>query len=501
MLASGPFVSGQRGRPPIVRTNGVGPMQTESSIKTVELRVECQKPAGGYCVVSSLALYSAWLAYRGEIIELLDLRVWIACFELLARRCGSLRDRHPRYRLDELRTLVRGGTDRRLRAGLRRLQEAGLMHWREDGIDIVRTSLQSAPLGLLDGSALPEGLLDRPVPIPRRLLRFMVSSARPVLIATALAHVLRGAFLKNAKFVGGGRCKASWIADVFEVDVRNVKSARRLLMKDGWFVPIESSQAALNRWGAAYQFDFKRCFAAAVVTPQSPPRQATRVPESPPPILNKKLLIGSGTARNPAGRGPNGAYADSQIQKEPTMRNVMIEDLRSPLRLKGLFQDAVRRGFVQASKADELYVFAAAEHAKSNGATNPCGLFAWLVRQKRWNHINQLDEDRARATIARLHGSAPCPADRRHRAPSISNGSAPGAIRSGAPEAARQILAGTGLGAYPVLAAVSAALGLNGHSLCHGGMDPTTEGGCALSSEVIERKGRHSSKDREILAA
>lgn len=433
-------------------------MQTEPSSKSVERRVECDKPAGGYCVVSSMALYGAWLAYRGEIIELLDLRVWLACFELLARRCGHFRDRQPRFGLAELKGLLRGGTDRRLRAALRRLQDAGLLHWRADGVETVRTSLQSAALGLVDGCELPDGLLDRPVPIPRRLLRFVVSSARPVMIATALAHLLRGAFLRNDKFVAGGRCKASWIADVFSVDLRNVKAARQKFMQDGWFVQVESSQTAMNRWGVAFQLDFKRGFATAVATPQSPPRQAARVPESPPPIINKNLLIGSETARNPAGRGPNGAYAGKRIPNEPTMRNVMVEDLRSARRLKGLFEDAVRRGLVQASKADELYVFAAAEHAQSDGVANPGALFAWLVRQKRWGHINQRDEDRARAKIARFQLPTPREQGRPRLDHRPNNGSAPGAIRDGAPEAARQILAGTGAAAYPILAAVSAAV-------------------------------------------
>lgn len=424
--------------------------------------MECEKPAGGYCVVSSTALYSAWLAYRREIIELLDLRVWLACFELLARRCGRFRNRQPRFALVELRSLLRGGTDRRLRAALRRLEDAGLLLWREDHIEIIRTSTQSAMLGWLDDCALPDGLLKRPVPVPRRLLRFMVSNARAVLMATALAHLLRGAFLRNGRFVGGGRCKASWIADVFGVDLRNVKAARQRLIQDGWFVQIGSSQTTLNRFGAAFQFDFKRRFAAGAAKSQSPPLLATCVPKSPPPYRDKNLLIGSETARNPAGRGPHGAYAASKNKIEPTMRNVMTEDLCSPARVQGLFQDAVRRGFVQASKADELYVFAAAEHAKSDGVVNAGALFAWLVRQKRWNHINQRDEDRARTNIARLQVAPPREVERRRSEQPAFNGSAPGAIRNGAPEAARQILAGNGAATYPILAAVSAALRLRG---------------------------------------
>jgi len=94
-------------------------------------RVSRPKPTGGYCIVNSHTLLSVWLAYRQEIIELLDLRVWFACLELLARRCGARKGRVPRYSLIEIQQLVGSGTQRRIRGSLHRLERAGLVRWHE----------------------------------------------------------------------------------------------------------------------------------------------------------------------------------------------------------------------------------------------------------------------------------------------------------------------------------------------------------------------------------
>ena len=50
---------------------------------------------------------------------------------------------------------------------------------------------------------------------------------------------------------------------------------------------------------------------------------------------------------------------------------------------------------LSASESDRLKFFAAAEHARVIGTTNPCGLFARLVRSQLWHYLTQDDEDAA----------------------------------------------------------------------------------------------------------
>jgi len=418
------------------------------------LRVARRKPEGGYCVVSSHIILSAWAAYRQKIIELLDLRVWFACLELLSRRCGAQRGRRPRYRPTEICVLVGNCTERRVRESLRRLERAGLVRWNESALWVARKANDCA---CLNGASWPIPV--RPVPVPRRTVRYLTGLHRPVMIATTVGHLLRGLFLRNGVCVSGGRCKASWIAEVFGVDVRNVKAARRELTRTGWLVAVTSSQMAMNRWGPAFVLSLEWCSERKPVPSHSPPRRAPNTPQLPP-LVNKKLLIGSGTQK-PDPRGPAGACVGNGSFRAPTFRRIVFSDLEQPARTACLFADAVRLGNVQNTPSDWLLVFAAAAHANSNGVRNPAGLFVWLVRERRWSHINQRDEDRARAALRTMEENRTTSVERWkpvHR----KNGSAPAAAHGATPEAARQILAGTGAATYPILAAVSAALRLRG---------------------------------------
>jgi hypothetical protein len=302
-----------------------------------------------------MALYSAWLAYRRNVIDLLGLRVWLASFELLARRCALKKGMRPKYCLKELQSLLGGQSNRRLRAALLRLHKAGLLEWTDEKIEIVRTVSAAAALGFTDACLLPEGFLPRPAPVPRRFLRHLVSSRSPTLIATGLAHVIRGAFLKGGAFVNGGRCKASWVADVFGVDTRNVKAARKQLVVDGWMKSFGGSQTGMNRWGAAFQFDLERRLNPTSIASKVPPLRSGYDTKAPPPYKNKNLLIGYVRTRNPAKRGPDGAYAGSGKPPEPTIRHVTLEDLQSPIRSEGLFRDAVRSSRRTEARPDGLW--------------------------------------------------------------------------------------------------------------------------------------------------
>ena len=87
--------------------------------------------------------------------------------------------------------------------------------------------------------------------------------------------------------------------------------------------------------------------------------------------------------------------------QQPDLRNVSPEDLSSTERLLGLFGQATKQGLLPDSEAGLLRFVGAAEHARTIGTRNPCGLFVHLVRRKRWEFITQADEDAALARIKR----------------------------------------------------------------------------------------------------
>ena len=53
------------------------------------LPVMAPKPAGGFRFITVVQLCTAWWLYRHGQIRLLDVRVWFAAQEMVARRCRS----------------------------------------------------------------------------------------------------------------------------------------------------------------------------------------------------------------------------------------------------------------------------------------------------------------------------------------------------------------------------------------------------------------------------
>jgi hypothetical protein len=209
------------------------------------------KPKGGYLLIPAVRLALAWWAYHEKLIRLVDLRVWFAACEMVARRCGRPAPLPRRYGLDELKRLT-GLSTKRLKDSLRRLQAARLLSWSEPAIRFP-ASPEVVPLGDRDGF---RDFLDqipnhrRLVPVPRRILRLLAGGARPALIATILGHLFRCLYLKGGVCLNEGRVKASWIAAAFGVGLRRVKQARQELVAIGWLIPIQADQWQLNRWGS-----------------------------------------------------------------------------------------------------------------------------------------------------------------------------------------------------------------------------------------------------------
>src|ERR1041384_6080599 len=80
-----------------------------------------RKPIGGFCFIPAMAILSLWWAYKQAIVGLLEIRVWLAVFETVARRCGARDRRRRRFVEHELARLV-GISEERIRTSLRRLE-------------------------------------------------------------------------------------------------------------------------------------------------------------------------------------------------------------------------------------------------------------------------------------------------------------------------------------------------------------------------------------------
>jgi hypothetical protein len=366
-------------------------------------KVLCEErfPAGGFVLVSVAELCLVWSAFRLGKIQLRDLRAWLACREMLARRCAAAKQQRARYSVQELQRLVGGAGGKHLERSLRCLEKQKLLIWTESAL-VFQTDwskldedLRHAAQGIL--AALTN--TRRRVPAPRRILRWLAGGAGRTMTATVLGHLLRCLYGSAVGCRPVGTCKASWVATVFGVNARAVKRARAELTELGWLQPQATPQWHRNRYGLRVGINLRWA-------PQGAERQkslplAPIVTEKSPPVPNKKLLA-EYKNQKPARSGPAGLCSREGTNKKPTLRNVTLADLQKPERLMELFQQAVGADLISASESERLGFFAAAEHARAVASRNAPGLFCFLVRQKKWHFCSQPDEDQARRKLQAL---------------------------------------------------------------------------------------------------
>ena len=341
--------------------------------------IEARKPHGGFCFIHERSIHAAWSYLRSGDIQLRDLRVWLACHELIARRCEIEAGRKPCFTHAELRRLVGTTAEQHVRSSLKRLETHGLVQFFEDEVQVIPHEVSDNP--------------GRPVPVPRPLLRLLARSTGRAFIATTLGHLLRCLFYKRGRCCSGGWCKASWVAEVFDVSVRAVKEARATLLKLGVFRMLRADQLRLNRLG-------KPLVVCLSWVGGSAPRRARSTTESAPPREHKKLSYRRVDHQKPA-RAADSAGARKRAEA-PDLSNVTADDLARPMRLAMLFKQARLRGWVSRTQSHILNVYAAAAHALRVGRRNPCGLFIWIVANSAWHVLSCDDEDAARELLREL---------------------------------------------------------------------------------------------------
>lgn len=363
--------------------------------------------AGGYTLITGTALMAAWCAYKRRSIRLMDLRAWFACCELVAQRRASGAKSRFCPGAAHVASLTEVDVSAAT-ASLRRLTAAGVLAFGGHGLDIPETFDDEKPLA---DERFRYALTQvkhhaRRVPVPRRMLRVLANTARPVFIATVLGHLLRCQFARGGQVASSGLCKASWISAVFDVDMRNVKAARGELIESGWLIVDDAAQRFLNRWGLPVRINLEWNAAPITALAQSErrtepaektPRSACNPLESPPPLQNSDRFQRS---KNHVSVPVGGLREQIIPETVRPFRDVQPTDLRSPTQLQALFRGAVQAGLVQSCAADELRFFAAAERATLLATSNPGGFFATLVRRGWWHMISQRDEDAAHRRLS-----------------------------------------------------------------------------------------------------
>lgn len=404
-----------------------------------------RKPEGGFQFIAVRQLCAVWCAYQIARIRLIDIRVWFAAQELVARRCQLRLERQPTYTYDELARVVGGGGD--VSASLHRLQACGLLTWTPHAITFP-LSLPEQVLSTLEPMLAQITNHKRRVPVPRRLLRFLASGCTRVLLATVLGHLFRCLYYRDGQCHPEGLCKASWIAKVFGVSERAVKTARRRLEALGFLQRTETAQWLLNRYGQRMTINLRW---TGLPLPEAPhpepvsalaPLPAALPPDLAPPDSHQQLPSEENN-QEPAPSSPTGVLStlfaqareclrtgaalpidpepvvtravSAPAQEErrgtplvtqtplpaPRLQHVTLPDLKDTARLLALYAQSVQAKLIGPSEAERLTFVGLAQHVLAQHPENAGGLFRYLLTHRCFHFVTQEEEDAAQQRLKR----------------------------------------------------------------------------------------------------
>ena len=359
---------------------------------------------GGFVLPLVWQLVAAWWCYRTGLMPLRALRVWLALWEMSHRRSLMKAGRRPRFRIEELQKLVGGVGGCHLRSDLRRLRTLRLVTFEGGRIQFLTSPEQLAVENLEPLWAMLECVPNhrRRLPLPRRVLSYLAGCSKRVLLATVLGEAMRLLYFKQDQVLSRGRCKASWVGEVFAVDLRGVKRARRHMEDIGLLVPVGEGSSRERvferRWGKAcvWNLDWNE-------GTELPPVSSLSTTGLPPVESDNNPPSEIENNQNPALCGPAPGFSKkAETEPEPTIRDIREADLSDDGRAFELFRDAVDRELIEDTEAGQLRFFGLIEHARRYGTRNRPGLLRSLLERRRWHFITQDDEDLARGRIKQV---------------------------------------------------------------------------------------------------
>lgn len=382
------------------------------------------KVKGGYKVITPIKILNAVSSYQKGQISFKALRIYFACFELMAIREAAARSSSvlngkgrgfARFKREEL-TRLSGLSNRSTGTALSELKKAKLLIFSDNEITVTEMPLKGAGELLKNHFEGRKGT--RPVPVPRRLLRHLATTRRPAFFLTVLGYILRGLSLKKrtGEINSRGTVKASWLSEVFGISIRAVKASRAEMIALGLIERDTASyQRKMNRDGSYFVLNLEWEGTSVEAKPvdnfsendhESAPPEPQKCTEFAPPI--KRLKTSYEVKNQKTQRTePSGVLKQEPDKKipPPNIRNVRREDLFSASRNEVLYFQAIEAGFISRTEADLLNWIAVSIRARET--ENPEKIFSGILRKKLFHFITHEQEDRARRALNKRRETHP----------------------------------------------------------------------------------------------
>jgi hypothetical protein len=261
-----------------------------------------------------------------------------------------------------------------------------------------------------------------------------------------LGHLFRCLYYRDGQCHPQGFCKASWIAQVFGVSQRAVKTARQRLEALGFLQRTETAQWLLNRYGQKITINLQWIGPPLPkAPPPAPGSDLAPLPAALPPDLappdSHQQLPPEEKHQEPAARRPTGVLStlfaqareclrtgtaplrnpqpavtrtvSAPTRKEPRitpvltqtpmpvprLQHVTLPDLKDTERLLALYAQSVQAKLIGPSEAERLTFIGLAQHVLAYQPENAGGLFRHLLTRRCFHFVTQEEEDAAQQRL------------------------------------------------------------------------------------------------------
>ena len=378
-----------------------------------------KKPTLGYSLTRRWLPFAVWWAYQvsGEL-SLFELRVWFMCLELAERRCQRKRADKNQFRFEELKGVRGGGGDLgRARRAVEKLESLGLLRWKGDALLFPSRidSLHFEDVEEFRVALAEAGITSKRLPLPRKVLVFIATTAKPSVIGVMVATMLRCLFVEGKAGAllckSGGSVSAPWIEEHFEISRRRVHEARGELVRLKWLCELDRGQSYRNRnghwvvirlsWGATPKKKDERSVIAKVERIQccptchqpvensgSPPQESAGLPvdseqKSAGPIDGLETsLTGNEHQKLRGASAPNpGGVLKPKVQKKKSdPKWLERSELVDANRFGELIPKFIELGWIRRGQEREAWECRA--RALGSGVENRCAFFRALMDTK-----------------------------------------------------------------------------------------------------------------------
>ena len=292
--------------------------------------------SGGFRVILLFELLNVTWAVREKVISAAALRVYLASHLMIASRPkGQIK---AQFTNEELRKRAGKISDAVLSKALFELESAGLMWFADGRFRFSERILPEAAYML----SWANTKANRPVPVPRRILRALIQHNSTPEVVAMIAHLIRCLFKKGRNAINTvGFVRAKSVELIFRVSRDAIKKARRWLVSMGFLRRIHVSQKVMNHHGCCY------CVCFGISAYQN--TQAGRFLKNTPPLKTRKYLSTSlkKTTSTPYGEGGSGCFLREKPRKKPL--NIQDHDLLSPQKRALLRTQVVSMGLLGTS--------------------------------------------------------------------------------------------------------------------------------------------------------